>query len=425
MAENFPITFIGTGADHPQQDQNEPAVFTPNLQNFGEARAYCYTELWLDFDSDWYKEGTLPPCATFRLYNYLSREYSELDYGLSWLFGDTEEVSIDETHNDSGTQSSTLHLERSSLTEDSWVNDKLGLRLSATEFKDYVMLADPLAGLAAAPWFHPLIVSPVSIPLHFPISVSQIIRQLPLFDAETGHNLQKVAVDFINATFAAENPADMHILQRIGSFLALGLGDMHRDIARTFVYMIRRVRGYKNGQTFAIGDMLQFHAYLYLWKGRFGSWLKLLPQDLIGRTLGVPVNAESLLHVLWHIRVNVGEGIDFTLTMTYCTTLFYSGNPSFPKVKEFVASLPTIGVDGLADDDRECAICRGPYGELGSMLNGDPEGAVKLPCSHVFGKLCLTILLGPKPEGWGQRLCPLCRQEVPLHPKMVPSGFRQ
>ena len=62
-----------------------------------------------------------------------------------------------------------------------------------------------------------------------------------------------------------------------------------------------------------------------------------------------------------------------------------------------------------------------------------PENPIKLPCGHVFGVECLTLLLryvynlsimsklwrsdpltsnSPKPEGWGHSLCPLCRVRV-------------
>ena len=427
MADNFPIPCkVGAGAEVAQQNHDEPTVYKPDLQNFDEVWCCCYEYLKRDFGTDWHKEGTLHANAMFRLYNYICPENADDQSGMRWLlFGDTEASSSGEGPSVNGSQGTETQREDTPLKEDSWVNDKLGLRLSATQFKDYVMLADPLVGFAAAPWFQPIKILPTSIPPHFPSPISRIISQLPLFDVETGHNLQKVAVDFINATFSAENPADMHILRRIGAFLTLGLPDTHKDIARSFVFLIRRVHGWKKGQTFPIGDLLAFHEWVYLWKSWFFEWLDLLPMEVIEAAIGIPMTAMEVSHVLHHLQVNVGEGIDFTMTMTECEEPFYSGHPSSAKVKAFVAALPTVNVDELAEDDRDCAICRGPYGEPGSMLDGEPEEAVKLPCTHVFGKSCLTVLLGPKPEGWGQRLCPVCRQDVPLFPRMIPSGFRQ
>ena len=410
-----------SGTQDLQQNHDEPVKFKLDLQDFDKVRIHCYEDLWLDYGSDWFEEGVLPVVKEIH-YNHISPEYAVLDSGLRWLFGDAD--AIDESHSHIVPENATTQLDTAPERK-FWVNDELRLRLSATEFRDYVMLADPLVGLADAPWYLPIIVGPTSIPPHFPSSVSRIIRHLPLFDAETGRNFQKMAVDFINTTFAVENPADMEILRRIGAFLALGLPDTHKDTARTIVHMLRRVCRWDTGKTFTIGELLQFHGELYLWNSRFESWIMALRDDLVQLALRLPLTIIDVVHMLHHLQVHVEDGVDFKMSLTKCNGPFYSRIPTLAKVKEFITSLPTVDIDTLANDDRDCAICRGPYGEPGSMLNGDPEGAVKLPCSHVFGKLCLTVLLGPKPEGWGQQLCPVCRQEVPLHPNMIPSGFRQ
>ena len=75
----------------------------------------------------------------------------------------------------------------------------------------------------------------------------------------------------------------------------------------------------------------------------------------------------------------------------------------------------------------------GPYGDPVSMNNCMPEYPIKLPCGYVFGIECLTLLLryvynfstmsklwrsdpltsnSPRPEGWGDSLCPLCRVRI-------------
>ena len=409
MADNIPIASNGGTAT--QNLQDKPASLKPNLQDFDQVRSYYYDDWWFDYGSDWYNENILP--VKRRDYNHILHEHAVLA------------GSVGESHDQKVLKNATTRLENNVLKEEFWVNEKLRFRLSATEFKDHVMLADPLAGLAALPWHQAITVDPTSIPPHFPASISHIIRQLPLFDAETGHNFQKLVVDFVNATFAAENSADMDILRRIEALLALGSSDTHLDIGRTVVYMMRRVCRWTSGKDFTIGELLEFRGYRSLWTSQLSSWMKNLPEDVVGKALGLPMTAMDVDHVLYHLQVNVGDGVAFTMTMDECIEPFYSGNHSFETVKGFVESLPMVNIDNLPHDDRACAICRGPYGEPGSMLNGDPEGAVKLPCSHVFGKLCLTVLLGPKPEGWAQRLCPVCRQEVRLYPSMIPSGFRQ
>lgn len=81
-------------------------------------------------------------------------------------------------------------------------------------------------------------------------------------------------------------------------------------------------------------------------------------------------------------------------------------------VARFINFLPEIPKAEL-EEGSECAICRGIYGQNVSMDDGKPEGPVKLPCGHVFGRLCLQVLLNPKANGgWEHRICPLCRREI-------------
>ena len=97
-------------------------------------------------------------------------------------------------------------------------------------------------------------------------------------------------------------------------------------------------------------------------------------------------------------------------------------------------------MEELDDQHRTCGICWGDYvstpmdkaispsitpattrltrllltqGEETSFKDGKAEIPVRLPCSHVFGKSCLEVLLKPKIDnGWGERICPLCRREI-------------
>ena len=81
-------------------------------------------------------------------------------------------------------------------------------------------------------------------------------------------------------------------------------------------------------------------------------------------------------------------------------------------VARFINSLSDIPNAAL-EEESECAICRGKYGQKVSMDGGKPEEPVRLPCGHVFGRLCLQVLLNPKADGgWENRICPLCRREI-------------
>ena len=93
--------------------------------------------------------------------------------------------------------------------------------------------------------------------------------------------------------------------------------------------------------------------------------------------------------------------------------LLHHAPSTLESVLRFVRGLPEVLLNDLDDESKKCAICRGPYGENVSFNEGKPEVPVKLPCNHIFGKECLTILLSPKVGFWlGVRSCPLCRREI-------------
>lgn len=75
-------------------------------------------------------------------------------------------------------------------------------------------------------------------------------------------------------------------------------------------------------------------------------------------------------------------------------------------VQEFLGSLPTVPLADL-EEEKNCSICWMTFAEL-----APEEQALKLPCGHVFSNQCLEKLLGPKPQGWANKLCPLCRREI-------------
>ena len=69
-------------------------------------------------------------------------------------------------------------------------------------------------------------------------------------------------------------------------------------------------------------------------------------------------------------------------------------------------------MQNLSDDEKTCNICKGIY-EEDTTLAGDPEIALRLPCSHVFGAECLGLLFLSRQEGgWEQQMCPICRRSV-------------
>lgn len=79
-------------------------------------------------------------------------------------------------------------------------------------------------------------------------------------------------------------------------------------------------------------------------------------------------------------------------------------------VDSLLATLPTIQVDTLKEEDQSCSICQTDYLTPGAAFSSDPsetEPAIQLRCLHVMGKTCIKKWLDD-----GNRTCPMCRADV-------------
>ena len=78
---------------------------------------------------------------------------------------------------------------------------------------------------------------------------------------------------------------------------------------------------------------------------------------------------------------------------------------SEPQNTFFWNNLPQLIVDDLPAEDRCCSICFAAYGtQITPEVKG--ECPVQLPCSHVFGLVCLKTWLTEN------NTCPICRREL-------------
>ena len=74
--------------------------------------------------------------------------------------------------------------------------------------------------------------------------------------------------------------------------------------------------------------------------------------------------------------------------------------------QKFIDSLPKVEISSLDEEDRTCSICYDEYGVARPEAEEPAEDPVKMPCGHVFGKLCITTWLEE------HCTCPACRHKL-------------
>lgn len=256
---------------------------------------------------------------------------------------------------------------------------------------------------------------PTPTPAHFPPRIVQLIHLLPFVkDGETVHDVRKTLVDLIGGIFASSSPEEK-LLEQVAALLEWAPLSVLKVIVNMVTTLVITCIYSRTAAEFPLEGLTQVH--WDTWGSTFSTWLASVPDEILEETFGIPVTASHLTHFISHVQVFVepAPSVNFTLALTSCPEALYTPKPSRAMVEKFIDALPTVNSESLAEDDRACGICREPYDKL--------EVAVKLPCTHVFGKPCLAALLGPKPEGWEHTMCPLCRAEAPLLSQTALGAF--
>ena len=257
--------------------------------------------------------------------------------------------------------------------------------------------------------------NPGDLPPGFPMQLGRLIRHIPHDGGPRCRPIRKFAVGLITLPYGSGSPENIQLLQQLAAFVAQVPPDIFSEMEKIVTELVLRCMGAHNSVDFELGHYIQ---ELPFELGRqFMDWLTGIPDQVVEDIFGVQITGVDLRHLLHHTFITVIKGpeVEVSIMLQACECDFgYRKKICAKTVQKFIDSLPDVPLDSLAEDDRNCGICRGAYKQDPSLLNGSPETAMRLPCGHVFGELCLTVLLSPKPDGWAHRLCPLCRALVPV-----------
>ena len=264
---------------------------------------------------------------------------------------------------------------------------------------------------------------PIKVPDYFPDDITTMIHMIPLvMVGEKAHDIQRIAVDFISGAFDPNSSDSMALLQQFALFLEQAPFTFSQDVGKLFISIVMGCLKLEAGETVSVHKLAQQSDTP--WRNGFLQNLSTVPNGTLEHIFGLPVTAAYLSHLVSHMEARaLGPDSGFGLFLTECQTGLHKPQPNSAFVERLVNSLQAVSVDSLAEDDRSCGVCRGGYGEMGNFLNDEPEGPVKLPCGHHFGKSCLTVVLSPKPTGWAHTCCPLCRQTIALFPTTPLGNF--
>lgn len=257
-----------------------------------------------------------------------------------------------------------------------------------------------------------------TIPSHFPTQIAQIIEPIPFVkDGTALHNMRQTAVSLISAVFCPESPDKVALLQQIAAFLDYAPSGFSQNISRLLSSLISTTICLDPGDEFTIRDLLD--SAEETWVNQFIISILAVPDVVSQDIFGYPISGTHIVNMFAHIWVTVvaASSPSFDIELEDCSYSCYKPKPTKEVFQRFMDSLPKVSVDSLEVDARECGICREPYAEV--IDDREPEEAVKLPCGHVLGKACLTVMI----ESWHHRTCPLCRRSIALLPKTPLSDF--
>lgn len=265
---------------------------------------------------------------------------------------------------------------------------------------------------------------PGDLPPGFPMQLGRLIRHIP-HDEPSCQRYRRFAVGLITLPFSSGTPENIQLHQQLAALLAQAPPRIICDIEEMVTELALSCMHTGADLDFTLSEFMQDKPTS--WGRRIMTWLVQIPDQVLEDIFGIPITGPNLSHLLYHTWITLKKGpqVKVSITLETCEHSGYTPNASAKTVQKFIDSLPDVPLESLAEDDRACGICRGAYNQDPSLLNGLPETAIRLPCGHVFGELCLTVLLSPKPEGWEHRLCPLCRAVVPVLPKTPLGDFLQ
>ena len=266
--------------------------------------------------------------------------------------------------------------------------------------------------------------APGDLPPNLPERLGRLVRHIP-HDDPSCEDYRKFAVTLLKLLYGSGAPEDLQLLQQFAALLEQASPRIMCDMENLVTELVMSCLRNGDYMEFPLGEFMQ--DLIPNWGRQVMTWLAQMPDDVLENIFGTPVTGANLTHLLYHTWITVKKGpgkqVKVVMMLEDCGHSGYTPLASAKTVQKFVDTLPDVPLESLSKDDRTCGICRGAYTEDPSLVNGLPETAVRLPCGHVLGELCLTALLSPKPEGWGHRLCPLCRVVVPVLPRTLLGDF--
>ena len=94
---------------------------------------------------------------------------------------------------------------------------------------------------------------------------------------------------------------------------------------------------------------------------------------------------------------------------------------SNPAAEQFLENLPSVSIEDISEDNRNCPICQDPYVEDDSLDEPFHHVVILPSCGHTFGWKCIKTWLDPQ-QNPPRSTCPLCRMvlfEIPWSEEVV------
>ena len=257
-------------------------------------------------------------------------------------------------------------------------------------------------------WGFPLTSRPrTQYPPYFSAKLRELISYIP---HQRGYNIRPIIVEILQQNFTEDQIVD------VSGMLALARPNVLRSMANILVEILQQCYNSPRGQRIEMSDPDTNNPNMRIVR----NWFYSLVDYRFQETMRTSYTVENLYHLLFdhtHFIARPTPEVRVRVVITPCDLQTSRQRRTRELAQAFIDSLPVVPPQQLGEDDT-CCICFDKFLQLEDAVEHAispvdkqiQDQPLRLPCNHVFGRLCLAELFKPMDDpALEHKKCPMCR----------------